>query len=110
MSSAIFRSGGQQYRVSTGDVLRLATLSGEAGQDVVFDEVLALLGGSASGASGETTLGQPLVKGAKVTAQIVRHGRGEKLVVFKFRRRKRFKRKNGHRQNFTEVKITAISA
>jgi large subunit ribosomal protein L21 len=50
------------------------------------------------------------VKGAKVTGQIVRHGRGEKLVVFKFRRRKRFKRKNGHRQNFTEVKITAISA
>jgi large subunit ribosomal protein L21 len=109
MSSAIFRSGGQQYRVSTGDVLRLATLSGEAGQDVVFDEVLALLGGS-SGASGQATLGQPLVKGAKVTAQIVRHGRGEKLVVFKFRRRKRFKRKNGHRQNFTEVKITGISA
>jgi large subunit ribosomal protein L21 len=107
MSSAIFRSGGQQYRVSTGDVLRLATISGDAGQDVVFDEVLALLGGSSSG---ETTLGQPLVKGAKVTGQIVRHGRGEKLVVFKFRRRKRFKRKNGHRQNFTEVKITAISA
>jgi len=103
MSSAIIRNGGQQYRVSTGDVLRLANISGDAGQDVVFDEVLALLGDA-------TTLGQPLVKGAKVTAQIVRHGRGEKLVIFKFKRRKRYKRKNGHRQNFTEVKITNISA
>ena len=84
-------------------MLRLATISGDAGQDVVFDEVLALLGDA-------TTLGQPFVKGAKVTAQIVRHGRGEKLVIFKFKRRKRYKRKNGHRQNFTEVKITAISA
>jgi large subunit ribosomal protein L21 len=103
MSSAIFRTGGQQYRVSEGDVLRLATIAGDAGQDVVFEEVLAVVGDS-------TTLGQPLVKGAKVTAQIVRHARGEKLIVFKFRRRKRYKRKNGHRQNFTEVKITGISA
>jgi large subunit ribosomal protein L21 len=103
MSSAIFRTGGQQYRVSEGDVLRLATIAGDAGQDVVFDQVLAVLGDS-------PTLGQPLVQGAKVTAQIVRHDRGEKLVIFKFKRRKRYKRKNGHRQNFTEVKITAISA
>jgi|SRR4051812_39289048 len=103
MSSAIFRNGGQQYRVAAGDVLRIANITGDAGQDVVFDEVLALMGDS-------TTLGQPLIKGAKVTAQIVRHGRGEKLVVFKFKRRKRYKRKNGHRQNFTEVKITGISA
>jgi large subunit ribosomal protein L21 len=107
MSSAIFRTGGQQYRVSAGDVLRLATIAGDAGQDVVFDEVLAVLGDPASGGA---TLGQPLVQGAKVTAQIVRHARGEKLVIFKFRRRKRYKRKNGHRQNFTEVKITGISA
>jgi len=103
MSSAIIRSGGQQFRVSAGDVLHLASITGDAGQDVVFDEVLALLGDS-------TTLGQPLIKGAKVTAQIVRHLRGEKLVVFKFKRRKRYKRKNGHRQNLTEVKITGISA
>jgi large subunit ribosomal protein L21 len=103
MSSAIIRSGGQQFRVSAGDVLRLASMPGDAGQDVVFDEVLALLGDS-------TTLGQPLVTGAKVTGQIVRQMRGEKLVVFKFKRRKRYKRKNGHRQNLTEVKITGISA
>ena len=103
MTSAIFRSGGQQFRVTEGDVLRVATLAGEAGQGVVFDEVLAVLGDSPN-------IGKPLVSGAQVTAEIVRHGRGEKLIVFKFRRRKRFKRKMGHRQNFTEVKITSISA
>ena len=103
MTSAIIRTGGQQYRVSEGDTLRIATLAGDAGQSIVFDEVLAL--------GGETiTIGQPLVKGAKVTAEIVSHGRGEKIVVFKFRRRKRYKRKMGHRQNFTAVKITSISA
>ena len=103
MTSAIFRSGGQQFRVIEGDVLRVATLAGEAGQGVVFDEVLAVLGDSPN-------IGKPLVTGAQVKAEIVRHGRGEKLIVFKFRRRKRFKRKMGHRQNFTEVKITSISA
>ena len=103
MTSAIFRSGGQQFRVTEGDVLRVATLAGDAGQGVVFDEVLAVLGDSPN-------IGKPLVNGAQVKAEIVRHGRGEKLIVFKFRRRKRFKRKMGHRQNFTEVKITSISA
>jgi large subunit ribosomal protein L21 len=103
MTSAIFRSGGHQFRVSEGDTLRVATLAGEAGQSVVFDEVLALLGDSPS-------IGKPLVAGAKVQAEIVRHGRGPKLIVFKFKRRKRFKRKMGHRQNFTEVKITSITA
>jgi large subunit ribosomal protein L21 len=108
MTSAIIRTGGQQYRVSEGDVLRIASLSGDAGQAIVFDEVLALGGDPATGSP--AAIGQPLVKGATVTAQIVHHGRGEKLVVFKFRRRKRYKRKMGHRQNFTEVKITSISA
>jgi large subunit ribosomal protein L21 len=105
MTSAIIRTGGQQFRVTEGDVLRLANLAGEAGEDIVFDEVLAVSGDSGSAPA----FGQPLVKGATVTAQIVRHGRGEKLIVFKFRRRKRYKRKNGHRQNFTEVKVTSIS-
>jgi large subunit ribosomal protein L21 len=103
MTSAIIRTGGQQYRVSEGDLLRIANLTGEAGTSLVFDEVLAL-GGD------KIVIGQPLVAGAKVTAEIVRHGRGEKLIVFKFRRRKRYKRKNGHRQNFTQVKITSITA
>ena len=82
-------------------MLRLASIPGDAGQDVVFDEVLALLGDS-------TKLGQPLIKGAKVTAQIVRHVRGEKLVVFKFRKRKRSRKKAGHRQAFTAVRITGV--
>ena len=103
MTSAIFRSGGQQYRATEGDRLRIASLPGEAGETVVFDEVLALVGEQAA-------IGQPLVAGAKVSAEIVSHGRGEKLIVFKFRRRKRYKRKMGHRQGFTEVKITGISA
>jgi large subunit ribosomal protein L21 len=103
MTSAIFRSGGQQYRATEGDRLRIASLPGEAGETVVFDEVLALVGEQAA-------IGRPLVAGAKVSAEIVSHGRGEKLIVFKFRRRKRYKRKMGHRQGFTEVKITAISA
>jgi len=108
MTSAIFRSGGQQYRATEGDRLRIASLPGEAGETVVFDEVLALVGDDATG--GPAAIGQPLVAGAKVSAEIVSHGRGEKLIVFKFRRRKRYKRKMGHRQGFTEVKITAISA
>jgi large subunit ribosomal protein L21 len=103
MTSAIFRTGGQQFRVTEGETLRVATLPGEAGSSIVFDEVLAVLGDSAK-------LGQPLVSGAKVNAEIVQHGRGEKLIVFKFKRRKRTKRKMGHRQGFTEVKITSISA
>jgi large subunit ribosomal protein L21 len=107
MTSAIIRTGGQQFRVSEGDVLRLASLAGDAGADIVFDEVLAVSGNPDTGSAG--SIGQPLVKGATVTAQIVRHGRGEKLIVFKFRRRKRYKRKNGHRQGFTEVKVTSIS-
>jgi large subunit ribosomal protein L21 len=103
MTSAIISTGGKQYRVSEGDTLQVATLGGDAGQAIGFDEVLALGGDSAA-------IGTPLVKGAKVSAEIVRHGRGEKLIVFKFKRRKRYKRKMGHRQGFTEVKITSISA
>ncbi len=103
MTHAIIRTGGKQYRVSEGTTLKVATLPGEKGAPVVFDEVLAVSGD-------KPVLGQPLVEGAKVEGQIVQHGRGEKLVVFKFKRRKRYKRKMGHRQNFTEVKITSISA
>jgi large subunit ribosomal protein L21 len=103
MTSAIIRTGGKQYRVSEGDTLQVATLGGDAGQAVVFDQVLAIGGDKPS-------LGVPLVAGARVEAQIVRHGRGEKLIVFKFKRRKRYQRKMGHRQGFTEVRITSISS
>ncbi len=103
MSSAIITTGGKQYRVTAGDVIRVATLAGEAGASVVFDQVLALTGDAAK-------IGAPLVAGAKVEGQIVRHGRGPKIVVFKLKRRKRFKVKKGHRQDFTEVRVTSISS
>jgi large subunit ribosomal protein L21 len=103
MSSAIIKTGGKQYRVTAGDVIRVATLTGEAGASVVFDQVLAVTGETAK-------IGLPLVAGAKVEAQIVRHGRGPKIVVFKLKRRKRFKVKKGHRQDFTEVRVTSISS
>jgi large subunit ribosomal protein L21 len=103
MSSAIIKTGGKQYRVAAGDVIRVATLAGEAGESVVFDQVLALSGDKA-------VIGLPLVAGAKVEGQIVRHGRGPKIIVFKLKRRKRFKLKKGHRQDFTEVRVTSISS
>ena len=101
MAHAVIRTGGKQYRVSEGDVLKVERLDGGAGDKISFDEVLMISGD-------ETRFGKPLIKGAKVSGEIVEQGRGEKLVIFKFQRRKRYKRKNGHRQSYTAVKITAI--
>jgi large subunit ribosomal protein L21 len=82
------------------------TLAGEKGTPVVFDQVLLV----SSGDGGSVSVGKPTVAGAKVTGEIVEQGRGEKLVVFKFRLRKNYVRRNGHRQNYTAVKISAINA
>lgn len=102
MATAVIRTGGKQYRVAEGDVVKVERLDGAAGDAIEFSEVLLL--------SGETArVGQPLVDGAKVLGQIVEQGRGEKIIVFKFRRRKRYRRKNGHRQSFTAVRITGIT-
>lgn len=102
MSYAIIRTGGKQYRAEPGKTLRIATLLGEAGSEVEFNEVLL-------GSDGETTrTGVPTLAGARVTAEIVKHGKGEKIVVFKFKRRKNYARKQGHRQKFTEVRIKDI--
>jgi large subunit ribosomal protein L21 len=102
MSSVVFKTGGQQYRASVGDTLRVDRLSGNPGDTVEFPEVL-LVGGDSP------KVGRPTVQGAKVTAQIVEQGRGPRLVVFKFRRRKRYKRRNGHRQDYTAVRVTDIT-
>jgi large subunit ribosomal protein L21 len=102
MKSAVIRSGGKQYRVAEGDSVRIEKLGGNAGDKVEFGEVL-LVGGDSP------KVGKPTVAGAKVSGEIVEQGRGEKLVVFKFRRRKRHRKKAGHRQAFTEVKITGIT-
>ena len=100
---AVIRTGGKQYRVSEGQTLRVEKLTGKAGDKITFSEVL-LLGGDAP------KVGQPLVKGAQVAAEIVGEGKGKKIVVFKFKRRKNYRRKTGHRQPFTELKITGIKA
>lgn len=103
---AVIQTGGKQYRVEPGKTVVVETLTGDEGAEVVFDQVLLV----SSGDGGNVTIGKPTVAGAKVTGQIVEHGRGEKLVVFKFRRRKNYVRRNGHRQNYTAVKISAITA
>ncbi|MGF1762406.1 50S ribosomal protein L21 [Aliivibrio kagoshimensis] len=101
---AIFQSGGKQHRVSEGQTLRLEKLDAETGATVDFDSVLMIANGE------EITVGAPLVAGAKITAEVVKHGRGDKVKIVKFRRRKHSRKQMGHRQWFTEVKITGISA
>ncbi|HEY1694899.1 MAG TPA: 50S ribosomal protein L21 [Polyangiaceae bacterium] len=98
---AVFKTGGKQYRVAQGDQLRVEKLPGSVGDAVTFDQVL-LVGGEA------LKLGKPLVGGAKVEAKIVGQGLGKKLIVFKFRRRKNYRRKTGHRQPFTALEIVNI--
>jgi large subunit ribosomal protein L21 len=100
---AVIKTGGKQYKVEKGDKLRVEKLAGSVGDAVTFDQVL-MVGGEA------LKLGKPLLPGAKVEAKIVDQGLGKKLIVFKFRRRKNYRRKNGHRQPFTALEITNIVA
>lgn len=102
MATAIFRTGGKQYRVAEGDVVRVEKLEGERGAQITFEDVL-FLGGDAP------RFGNPRVAGGKVVAEIVSQDRGEKVVVFKYKRRKRQRRRAGHRQYYTAVKITQIA-
>lgn len=103
MSYAIFKTGGKQFRAEAGATLRIPSIEGEPGSTIVFDDVLL-------GTKGDSIMtGTPLVSGAKVTGEIVKHGRGDKIIVFKFKRRKNYARKQGHRQGFTEVRIKSIS-
>ena len=98
---AVIQTGGKQYRVQQGDVLRVEKLAGDKGATVKFDKVL-MLGGDA------VKVGQPFVAGASVTATVVVQDRAKKIIVFKFRKRKNYRRKYGHRQPFTELRITGI--
>lgn len=100
---AIIETGGKQFSVSPEDRLRVPSLEGRPGDEVTFDRVLY------AAADDDVQVGAPTVDGATVTAEIVRHGRGEKITVFRMKRRKRYRRKTGHRQNFTELRITGIS-
>jgi large subunit ribosomal protein L21 len=100
---AVFKTGGKQYRVGPGDRLRVEKVAGNVGDPVTFDEVLLVQG------VGETLkLGRPLVGGAKVEAKIVGQELGPKIVIFKFRRRKNYRRKTGHRQPYTALEIMNI--
>jgi large subunit ribosomal protein L21 len=99
---AVIKTGGKQYKVAAGDQLKIETLSADVGATVAFEEVLMISNGDS------LTVGTPRVDGGKVTAEIVAHGRGEKIRIIKHRRRKHYHKEQGHRQNFTEVKITEI--
>jgi large subunit ribosomal protein L21 len=99
---AVIKTGGKQYRVTEGQKLRVEKLTAGEGESVTFGDVLFLGGDSPK-------VGKPIIEGAKVSAKVTLHGRGEKIVVFKFRRRKNYRRKTGHRQPFTEVLITGIA-
>ena len=101
---AVIVTGGKQYRVEQGEVLRVERLAAEEGASVDFDRVLMV------GEGGSVTVGTPVVDGARVSATVRGHGRGEKVRMIKFRRRKHYMRRQGHRQNYTEIQVTAIAA
>ena len=101
---AVFQSGGKQHRVSEGQTIRLEKLDIATGETIEFDQVMMIANGE------DVKIGVPFVDGSKVKAEIVAHGRGDKIKIVKFRRRKHYRKQQGHRQWFTDVKITAISA
>jgi len=103
MSYAIIRTGGKQFRVESGKKYRFPTIVGEAGGSIEFNDVLL----GSDGTNVKT--GVPTLSGAKVTGEIVKHGLGDKIIVFKMKRRKNYAKKQGHRQGFTEVKINDIT-
>ena len=104
MSYAVIRTGGKQYRVAPGDILRVEKLSAEPGAEVEFTEVLM------TSDEGAVRVGTPLVAGARVRAQVVQQGKAKKILVFKKKRRKNYRRHQGHRQQFTAVRVTGIDA
>lgn len=101
---AVIKTGGKQYRVSAGQKLKIEQIPADIGQEITLDEVLSV-------GSGESIkIGTPTVDGASVTATVLAHGRNDKIKVFKMRRRKGYRRTQGHRQNFTQIRIDAVTA
>jgi large subunit ribosomal protein L21 len=100
---AVIRTGGKQYRVAAGDKLKVEKLLADVGSEVLLDQVLMVGEGAA------VKVGAPLVPGAAVKATVVGHGKADKVTIFKLRRRKHYKKSQGHRQNYTEIQITGIS-
>lgn len=101
---AVIKTGGKQYCVSAGDILKIEKIEGAVGAKVGFDEVLML----ADENSGQVEVGQPFLPNRKVEAEIVEQGRGEKVIVMKFKSKVRYKRKKGHRQAFTKIRVSKV--
>ena len=101
---AVIKTGGKQYRVAAGEKIKVEQIAADVGQEIVIDQVLAV------GIGTEIKVGTPLVSGASVTVKVVSHGRHDKVHIFKMRRRKHYQKRQGHRQNFTEIEIGSISA
>jgi large subunit ribosomal protein L21 len=101
---ALIKTGGKQYRVAQGEILKIESVTGDVGSAIVLDKVLAV------GDGDKLNVGKPLVSGASVQATIVSHGRGDKIRIFKMKRRKHYQKHQGHRQNYTEIRIDGISA
>ncbi|MGZ5094785.1 MAG: 50S ribosomal protein L21 [Burkholderiales bacterium] len=100
---AVVKTGGKQYRVTAGEKLKIEQLAADIGAEVVLDQVLFVANGE------DVTMGTPLISGAAVTAKVVAHGRGDKVRIFKMRRRKHYRKSQGHRQNYTEIEILGIT-
>jgi len=99
---AVIQSGGKQYKVNEGDILKVEKLSGEAGDKLSLDQVLIISDGEM------LKVGSPLVAGAKVMVEVIEQGRGKKITVYKYKKRKNYRRKQGHRQAFTKIKVDKI--
>ena len=100
---AVIKTGGKQYKVAPGEKLKVESLVAEVGSTVSFDEVLMIANGDSH------KIGAPLLAGSKVTAEVLKHGRGDKIRIIKHRRRKNYHKEQGHRQNFTEIQIKEIT-
>ncbi|QJR15950.1 50S ribosomal protein L21 [Usitatibacter palustris] len=100
---AVIKTGGKQYRVTPGEKIKIEQIPADVGSQIVIDQVLMV------GEGESVKVGNPLVSGAKVTATVVSHGRGEKVRIFKLRRRKHYQKSQGHRQNYTEIRVDAIA-
>lgn len=101
---AVIQTGGKQYRVAEGDILNVEKLDVEAGKEVVFDQVLTVVNDS------DVKIGKPVVKGAKVTANVLEHGKGKKIFVFKYKAKANYRKRQGHRQPYTQLRIKSIEA
>ncbi|MHB1592317.1 MAG: 50S ribosomal protein L21 [Sulfuricella sp.] len=101
---AVIKTGGKQYRVAPGEKLKIEQIPADIGSEIVLDQILMVADGEA------VTVGTPLVSGATVKATVVAQGRGEKVQIFKMRRRKHYQKHQGHRQNYTEIRIDGIAA